>query len=82
LADRVLLIANQQNCGLGSVVTVSGHIPKTRFAMPPFSIPVTTIGLLLVSNIFMTFAFTNGLSLHLDSPHRNSTHLDSPRQQA
>lgn len=25
--------------------------------MPPFSIPVTTIGLLLVSNIFMTFAW-------------------------
>ncbi len=32
-------------------------LPAQECALPTFSVPVTTIGLLLLSNIFMTFAW-------------------------
>lgn len=32
-------------------------LPAQESALPTFSVPVTTIGLLLLSNIFMTFAW-------------------------
>jgi len=57
LASLQLQIANLLIIVIPIRLRHSTRIPQTRCPMPNLPIPVLTIGLLLASNIFMTFAW-------------------------